>query len=219
MIHEMSASLKPETVIVSEPERMMLPVMEEFFSIQGEGYHTGVPASFIRLAGCDVGCVWCDVKESWEVDSHSRRSVGDIIQNALCNPSDIVIITGGEPALHDLNGLTSCLRGYGKKVHLETSGTRQLTGSFDWITVSPKKFKPPLDEVLGSADELKVVVYDRSDLAWALSFLPMLKKECILYLQPEYSKRDVMTKHILEFIGDHPQWKISLQIHKTLGVQ
>jgi organic radical activating enzyme len=197
----------------------MIPVMEEFLSIQGEGFHTGNPASFIRLAGCDVGCVWCDVKGSWDKDAHPAKAVDDIVRKLASHDSEIVIITGGEPAMHDLRYLTSAIKKLGKKIHIETSATQELRGYFDWITVSPKKFKPPLESVLKMADELKVIIYNRSDLAWALSFIPLLKPGCELFLQPEYSRRDLMTSLILDFLESNPDWKISIQTHKTLGVQ
>ncbi len=218
-MEDLTVSYNSATISDDPIDSSALPVMEEFFSIQGEGHHTGIPASFIRLAGCDVGCVWCDVKESWEMEAYPRRPVKDILNTVMNDSSGTVIITGGEPALHDLSKLTGSLRNSGIKIHLETSGTRELKGQFDWITVSPKKFKAPLDQVLKAADELKIVVYNRTDLAWALSFLSKLKQDCLLYLQPEYSRRDKMTPLILDFIDKNPEWKISIQTHKTLGVK
>jgi 7-carboxy-7-deazaguanine synthase len=195
-----------------------LPLMEDFYTIQGEGYHAGKAAYFIRLAGCDVGCVWCDVKESWDANSFPVVSVDDMVNRVSQSPARIVVITGGEPALYNLTELTLKLRNKGFQIHIETSGTRELKGVFDWITVSPKKFKDPLDEVLCLANELKAVVYHETDMAWVLKYTPKLKNNCKLYLQPEFSRKEKMIPAISAFIMKNPEWNLSLQIHKIIGL-
>ena len=195
-----------------------LPLMEDFHTLQGEGYHTGTSAYFIRLAGCDVGCVWCDVKESWDAADHNIVSVTEIVNRAKNSKAPIAVITGGEPALYDLTELTNELIRLGIRVHIETSGTRELKGKFHWVTVSPKKFKNPLESVLNKADEYKLVVYDKSDMAWALKYVNNLKPGCKLFLQPEYSRKEKMTPIINKYILEHPEWRISLQTHKIIGI-
>ena len=165
-----------------------LPVMESFYTIQGEGFHQGKAAYFIRLGGCDVGCVWCDVKESWDADKHPQRAIPDLVQEAAAFPGRIAVITGGEPLMHNLDGLTKALHKAGFRTHMETSGSSPLSGSWDWITLSPKKFKAPLDEVCKQAHELKIVVYNKSDFAWAEKYAALVGKQCRLYLQPEWSR-------------------------------
>jgi len=196
----------------------MLPVMEAFYTIQGEGFYTGHAAYFVRLAGCDVGCVWCDVKESWDVVPEQWLPVGRIVADALKHPSRIVVITGGEPCMYDLTELINHFHREGFRVHIETSGAYSLKGDADWICVSPKKFKFPIDEMLQSADELKVVVFNESDFDWAVSHADKTKPECRLYLQPEYGKSNKMLPVIVEFVRNHPIWQISLQTHKFLGI-
>lgn len=195
-----------------------LPVMEHFSTIQGEGYHQGNPAYFIRLAGCDVGCVWCDVKESWDESKHPLIRIDTIVQASMKYPTDICVITGGEPLMHDLARLTESLQSKGKKTHLETSGAYPLSGQWDWICISPKKFKPPLTDVLLQADELKVIIYHPSDLEWATSYAGKVKGKCKLYLQPEWDKSGEMLPLILDFVKNNPQWALSLQIHKYLNI-
>lgn len=195
-----------------------LPVMESFYTIQGEGFHQGKAAYFIRLGGCDVGCVWCDVKESWEMDKHPQRPVTEMVQEAAAFPGRIAVITGGEPLMHNLDGLTKALHKAGFRTHIETSGSSPLSGSWDWITLSPKKFKAPLDEVCKQAHELKIVVYNKSDFAWAEKYAAQVGKQCKLYLQPEWSRAAEMTPLIIDYVKDHPQWQISLQIHKYINV-
>lgn len=192
--------------------------MEMFNSLQGEGRYQGQSAFFIRLAGCDVGCVWCDVKESWEKEKHPEYSVDDILSEVKKYHSRIVVITGGEPLLWECTELTKALKQAGYRTHIETSGSSPLSGDWDWICLSPKKFKAPLKEVLQVADELKVVVYHPSDFSWAEGFLPELKTDCQLYLQPEWSKEKEMLPRIIEHIAQHPQWILSLQIHKYLNL-
>jgi organic radical activating enzyme len=195
-----------------------LPVMETFYSLQGEGFHQGKAAFFIRLAGCDVGCVWCDVKESWDASKHPHRTIQSLVDEALTHPAPLVIITGGEPLLHQLDTLTSALKEIGKQVHLETSGSSPLSGNFDWICVSPKKFKAPLPEVLLKADELKVIVFNRHDLSWGESFQPQVPASCELFLQPEWDQRDTVTPLMISYIEQNPKWQLSLQIHKYIHI-
>lgn len=195
-----------------------LPVMEQFYTIQGEGYHQGKAAGFIRLAGCDVGCFWCDVKESWDAANHNLISVEKIASDCSQYPSDICVITGGEPLMHDLTNLTRSLHSFNKKTHLETSGAYPVTGSWDWICVSPKKFKAPVPEIMTLADELKVIVYNQSDFKWAESFSDKVTDKCMLFLQPEWSKEKTMLPLITEYVKENPKWNISLQIHKYLNI-
>ena len=196
-----------------------LPVMEHFYTIQGEGFHQGKAAYFIRLAGCDVGCVWCDVKESWNADQHPKMSVNEILQilEKECH-SKIVVITGGEPLMHNLDILTTALRHNGYKTHLETSGAHPLSGSWDWICLSPKKFKAPLTDTISKANELKVVVFNKSDFEWAEKYASLSNENCRLYLQPEWDKRDNITPDIINYVKNNPKWMISLQIHKYIHV-
>jgi 7-carboxy-7-deazaguanine synthase len=194
------------------------PLMEQFYTIQGEGYHQGRAAYFIRLAGCDVGCVWCDVKESWDKDKHPVTSVEDILLQVTATPTRIVVITGGEPFMYDLNPLIQALQQKGLKVHIETSGAYPISGNPDWICVSPKKFKAPLDEVMPRADELKVVIFNQSDFAWAEKYEAMVGPSCKLFLQPEWGKAGEMTPFIIDYIKQHPQWEFSLQMHKYIHV-
>ena len=195
-----------------------LPLMEAFYTIQGEGFHQGKAAYFIRLGGCDVGCVWCDVKESWDESLYPLESVDAIAQKAANHPSRTVVITGGEPLLHPLDKLCKSLHEKGFSVHLETSGTHAISGKWDWICLSPKKFKAPLKEICQSADELKVVIFHKSDFAWAEKYAALVVPGCRLFLQPEWSRREQATPLIIEYVKSHPEWEISLQIHKYLGV-
>ncbi len=197
---------------------MAYPVMEHFYTLQGEGAHSGRAAYFIRLGGCDVGCVWCDVKESWPVDAHPVMTVDEIVVAAVAYPGRIAVITGGEPAMHDLEPLTKGLKAAGFQIHIETSGTRLLTGTIDWVTLSPKKFKAPLPAVMPYASELKVVVFHPSDFAWAEQHAATVSPDCRLYLQPEWSKHEKLTPLILDYIHQHPQWTLSLQTHKYLNI-
>lgn len=196
-----------------------LPVMEVFYSIQGEGRHTGKAAFFIRLAGCDVGCHWCDVKESWDANKHTLQSVKELVRQAKESGAPIVIITGGEPTMYPLNTLTKSLKKEGLKVHLETSGAYNITGTFDWICVSPKKRKPPLNESLKIANELKVVIYNKDDFNWAEKNSRGIKQKCKLFLQPEWGKADVVMPWVTEYIKNHPEWSVSLQTHKYLNIR
>jgi 7-carboxy-7-deazaguanine synthase len=195
-----------------------LPVMEHFYTLQGEGYHQGRAAYFIRLGGCDVGCVWCDVKDSWDPAKHPLLKTEDLVLEVQKTPAKIVVITGGEPLMHDLDELTSSLQSPGFKTHLETSGAYPLSGRWDWICLSPKKFKAPLPGVLPLADELKVVIFNRSDFDWAEKYAAEVSPRCKLYLQPEWDKAAQMTPFIIEYVKAHPKWELSLQIHKYIDV-
>ncbi len=195
-----------------------LPVMEAFYTVQGEGTFAGRAAYFIRLGGCDVGCHWCDVKESWSVEAHPRRSVDWVVSQALEHPGRLAVITGGEPLMHDLTGLTHALQQAGFQTNIETSGVYPVSGSWDWVCFSPKKFKPPHPTIFERADELKVIICHPSDFAFAESFRPTLRPQCRLILQPEWSRSDEMLPRIVEYIKQHPQWQISLQTHKFMQI-
>jgi 7-carboxy-7-deazaguanine synthase len=195
-----------------------LPVMEHFYTLQGEGFHQGKAAYFIRLGGCDVGCVWCDVKDSWDGGKHPLIMISNLIEIVKQTPTEIVVITGGEPLMHDLAELTEQLKKVGLRTHMETSGSSPLSGTWDWITLSPKKFKAPLPDVIPYADELKVVVFNKSDFAWAEKYAALVSPNCKLYLQPEWSKTDIVTPLIIDYIKANPQWQLSLQIHKYINV-
>lgn len=195
-----------------------LPLMEEFYTIQGEGFHTGKAAYFIRLGGCDVGCHWCDVKESWDATLHPLTSADQIVENACKYPSKTVVVTGGEPLIYNLDYLTAQLQKAGIKTFIETSGAYPLSGHWDWICLSPKKFKAPRKEVLDVAGELKVIVFNKSDFAWAEEHAQMVSAGCKLYLQPEWSKANDMTPLIIDYVMTNPKWEISLQTHKYLNI-
>ncbi len=203
-----------ETVI----KKTSLPVMESFYTLQGEGFHQGKAAYFIRLAGCDVGCVWCDVKESWDKELYPEQALDQIVTNAKKYPGRLVVITGGEPTLYNLEDLTRDLQAEGFLTNIETSGSHPLTGSWDWICLSPKKFKAPLDGFPELAHELKIIVFNKSDFAWAEKYAALVSPSCKLYLQPEWSKAEVITPSIIEYIKENPKWELSLQIHKYINV-
>lgn len=196
----------------------LLPLMEAFYTIQGEGFNTGKAAYFIRLGGCDVGCHWCDVKESWNAEIHPLTPAQVIIENADKYPAKAVVITGGEPLLYNLDYLTAGLQKRNIKTFMETSGAYPLSGSWDWICLSPKKFKSPHFSVLPKADELKVIVFNKSDFAWAEEHAKMVNVGCKLYLQPEWSKAAEMTPLIVDYVMNNPRWEISLQTHKFLQI-
>lgn len=195
-----------------------LPVMEAFYTLQGEGYHQGKAAYFIRLGGCDVGCVWCDVKESWDAAAHPLQEIKNIVNDALNFPGRLAVITGGEPLLHDLTALTNALHAKGFYTNIETSGSSPLSGNWDWICLSPKKFKAPLPQILPAANELKVVIFNKSDFAWAEKYAALVSPSCKLYLQPEWDKASVVTPMIIDYIKANPKWELSLQIHKYINV-
>lgn len=192
--------------------------MEEFYTIQGEGFYQGQAAYFIRLGGCDVGCVWCDVKESWDALAHPLVSITEITQHAKLSGTRIAVITGGEPLMYDLTDLTRSLKDSGIRTHLETSGVYPVTGSWDWICFSPKKFKAPHVSILDKAHELKVIVYNKSDFSWAEDFAGSVNRNCEWFLQPEWSKEKEMLPLIIDFVKRNPQWKISLQTHKYMNI-
>lgn len=208
---------QPETII-QKSGTATYPVMEHFYTLQGEGFHQGKAAYFIRLGGCDVGCVWCDVKESWDADTHPQMGIEELIQTVKKTAAGIVVITGGEPLMHDLSELTARFRNVGLQMHVETSGSSPLSGTWDWITLSPKKFKWPVNEILPVANELKIVVFNKSDFDWALKWQAEVSANCKLYLQPEWSKAEQVTPLIVDFIKQHPEWQLSLQIHKYINV-
>jgi len=196
----------------------LLPVMEAFYTLQGEGFNTGLAAYFIRLGGCDVGCHWCDVKESWNPQMHPLQTVDEISARAATMPAKAVVITGGEPLLYNLEPLTRRLKDLGISIFLETSGAYMLDGNIDWICISPKKFKAPLQGMLDMAHELKVIVFNKSDLDWAEQFRAKVNSECKLYLQPEWSKAEKNMPWIIEYIKENPAWRISLQAHKYMHI-
>jgi 7-carboxy-7-deazaguanine synthase len=207
--------------VTSRPEHMTktaLPVMEHFYSIQGEGVNTGKAAYFVRLAGCDVGCVWCDVKDSWNAEGYPLMKSSDIISNIMQHGATMAVVTGGEPMMHNLDELCSGLTEQKITKCLETSGAYPLSGEWDWVCVSPKKFKAPLQEVLHHADELKVIIYNKSDFAWAEKHAASVKNDCRLLLQPEYSRFSEIVPLIIDYVKEHPQWQISLQTHKIINV-
>lgn len=195
-----------------------LPVMEHFYTIQGEGFHQGRAAYFIRLGGCDVGCVWCDVKDSWDKDRHPQMSIDDLVEQVRKTPARLAVITGGEPLMHDLTALTTGLQAAGIETNIETSGSSPFSGSWNWVCLSPKKFKLPLPEVLSQADELKVIIYNKTDFSWGEEYAAKVPENCRLYLQPEWSKADRMIPLIVEYIKSHPRWELSLQLHKYINV-
>lgn len=201
------------------PQKMLaLPLMEDFYTIQGEGFYQGCAAYFIRLGGCDVGCVWCDVKESWDATAHPVVSVTDMVTRAKNSGSNIVVVTGGEPALYDLKELTAALKAEGLRTHIETSGAYPLTGTWDWICFSPKKFKAPDASIYSQSHELKVIIYNKSDFSWAEEFAAKVGASCKLFLQPEWSREKEMLPLIIEFCKANPQWRISLQVHKYMNI-
>ena len=200
--------------------------MEAFYTLQGEGYHQGKAAYFIRLGGCDVGCVWCDVKESWDANIHPLKTIKEIVETAKLNSfptgggreGPIVVVTGGEPLMHNLKELSNALHAAGFQTNIETSGSSPLSGDWDWICLSPKKFKSPLPEILPKAHELKVVVFNKSDFDWAEKYAALVSPDCKLYLQPEWDKASIVTPMIIDYIKANPQWELSLQIHKYINV-
>jgi len=209
-----------------------LPVMESFYTLQGEGFHQGRAAYFIRLGGCDVGCFWCDVKDSWDADIHPRKTITAIVEEAISQAksvqdpggyaqptfNDLVVITGGEPLMHNLDELTHALHEAGFATNIETSGSSPLSGSWDWICLSPKKFKAPLPEIQPVANELKVIIYNKADFKWAEEHAAKVSSSCKLYLQPEWDKRNEMMPLIIDYIKANPRWELSVQIHKFINV-
>ena len=195
----------------------MLPLMEEFYTIQGEGFHTGTAAYFIRIGGCDVGCHWCDVKESWNADLHPPTSIESIVLNAK-KYADTIVVTGGEPLTWDMTLLTQMLKAQNLKTHIETSGAFQLSGIWDWICLSPKKNKLPTQSVYDHADELKVIIHNKYDFIFAEEQAENVNNNAVLFLQPEWSKKELMTPLIVDYVMNNPKWRISLQTHKFLNI-
>jgi 7-carboxy-7-deazaguanine synthase len=195
-----------------------LPLMESFYTIQGEGYFQGHAAYFIRLGGCDVGCVWCDVKESWDASAHPQTDIDSMIADAKDSGTEIVVVTGGEPVMYDLTELTKGLKLEGLKTNIETSGVYPLSGTWDWVCFSPKKFKAPHPTIYSAANELKVVIYNKADFAWAEEHAANVNDACILFLQPEWSREKEMLPHIIDYVKRNPRWKVSLQIHKYMNI-
>ncbi len=195
-----------------------LPVMEHFYTLQGEGAFTGHAAYFVRLGGCDVGCVWCDVKESWDVNAHPHITIQNIVSLITEAKSPIAVITGGEPLMHNLDLLTEYIQSKGIRTHIETSASHQLSGSWDWICVSPKKFKAPLPEILIKANELKVIIFNKSDFEWAEKHAALVGKDCQLFLQPEWDQQAKMLPLIIDYVKQNPKWKIGLQTHKWMQI-
>ena len=196
---------------------LLLPLMEEFYTIQGEGYHKGTAAYFVRIGGCDVGCHWCDVKESWLAELHPPTETSKIVENAA-KYSNTVVVTGGEPLTWDMTQLTNGLKAKGLKAHIETSGAYKLTGTWDWICLSPKKLKLPTEEIYEKANELKMIIYNRDDFRFAEEQASKVGNGCILYLQPEWSRREKMIPEIVDYVMANPKWKVSLQTHKYLNI-
>ncbi|MBN7811428.1 radical SAM protein [Algoriphagus sp. H41] len=215
--------MKTQELIASSKQALVaagqqLPIMEAFYTIQGEGRFTGYPAYFIRLGGCDVGCVWCDVKESWEAAKWPVLSIEQIVDEALKFPGRLVVITGGEPLMYDLGPLTKLLKEKGFTTNIETSGAHPFSGDFDWVCFSPKKFKNPHPSIYKHADELKVVVFNKSDFAFAEEHAAQVNPLCELRLQPEWSKVARFTPEIVEYVKNRPNWKVSLQTHKFMDI-
>lgn len=199
-------------------EGKLLPLMEEFYTIQGEGYNTGKAAYFIRIGGCDVGCHWCDVKESWDANIHPLTSADTILEHVLESKTPAVVVTGGEPLIYNLDYLTSLLKQHHIETYIETSGAYPLSGTWDWICLSPKKTMLPKEDNYTQAHELKIIVFNKHDFIWAEEQAKKVSKKCHLYLQPEWSKRDALMPEIVEYIKENPQWMVSLQTHKYMNI-
>ena len=194
-----------------------LPLMEEFYTIQGEGYHTGTAAYFVRIGGCDVGCHWCDVKESWDANLHPPTAIESIVVHAQ-NYADTIVITGGEPLMWNMLPLTQSLKQAKLNIHIETSGAYAFTGLWDWVCLSPKKNKLPLPEAYEKANELKVIIYNKHDFVFAEEQAALVNENAILFLQPEWSKKEEMTPLIVDYVMQNPKWRVSLQTHKYLNI-
>ena len=205
-------------LIINKSDGKVLPIMERFYTVQGEGYHQGKASYFIRTAGCNVGCHWCDIKDSWDASIYPMLKVEEIASDAASFPMKIAVVTGGESLMFNMGPLTKALKEQGLQRHIETSGAYGMSGNWDWICVSPKKFKQPLNDNLKLADELKVVVYNKSDFDWAVENAEKVKNDCKLYIQPEWNKAYQMMPDIVSFIKENPEWNISLQIHKYMNI-
>lgn len=209
---------KVSSEVVYRPKKTeLLPVMEQFATLQGEGYHSGRAAYFIRLGGCDIGCVWCDVKESW-TDDHPKQSIDDLLTNIYASKIKFAVITGGEPCMYDLNEMCKRFRKYNIEMAIETSGAYPITGKWHWICLSPKKFKAPLTESLEKANELKVIIFNKSDFKWAEEHAAKVSSDCLLYLQPEWDKKEEMLPLIIDYIKENPKWRLSNQTHKYIDI-
>ena len=205
--------------MITSTTSLTLPVMEQFYTIQGEGFYQGKAAYFVRLGGCDVGCTWCDVKESWDADAHPKKTLEDIISAISETAATMVVVTGGEPLLHQLDEFTAALKNAGLQTNIETSGSSPMSGHWDWVCLSPKKFKFPLPEANAAADELKVIIYNNDDFKWAEKHAALVGPTCKLYLQPEWSRVDKMVPLIVDYVMANPKWEISMQLHKYMGVE
>ncbi len=199
-------------------EGKLLPLMEEFYTIQGEGFNTGKASYFIRIGGCDVGCHWCDVKESWDASLHPLTPTEIIIEHVIESKTPAVVVTGGEPLIYNLTYLTALLKKQNIKTYIETSGAYNLSGDWDWICLSPKKTMLPKEENYSAANELKIIVFNKHDFIWAEEQANKISKDCYLYLQPEWSKRNEITPLIVEYVKQNPRWMISLQTHKYIDI-
>ena len=195
-----------------------LPLVEDFYTIQGEGFHSGKPAYFIRLGGCDVGCRWCDAKMTWNPRHFPPVDIETIVERAASYPAQAMVITGGEPSLYPLGPLTQALHERGLQIFLETSGAHELSGSFDWICLSPKKQNPPVESIFPRADELKVIIESEEDFHWAGTNAARVSDRCMLYLQPEWSRSDAIMSAVVEYAKAHPRWNISIQTHKYMHI-
>ncbi len=210
-------SLTPQNQVLLD-EGKLLPLMEEFYTIQGEGFNTGKAAYFIRIGGCDVGCHWCDVKESWDANIHPLTPIEKIIENVLHYKAQSVVVTGGEPLIYNLNELTRQLKQNNIETFIETSGAYPLSGSWNWVCLSPKKTMLPLEDAFKNANELKVIIFNQHDFKWAEEQAMHVNAECYLYLQPEWSKADKLLPEIIEYVKQNPKWMISLQTHKYMNI-
>ena len=197
----------------------MIPILETFLSIQGEGYYAGQSTYFIRTQGCDIGCHWCDEPGSWEIDQRNTKSALELLESLEKIKTNTIVFTGGEPLMHNLDNVCDVMRNAGYKLHLETSGAYPLSGKWDWITLSPKKVRPPLTDIYKIASELKIVIYNKHDLLWALEQSKIVSDNCLLYLQPEWSRLKEIQPYILDFISKNTQWNLSLQMHKYLNIK
>lgn len=205
--------------MTKENFHIKLPLMEDFDSIQGEGFHQGKPAYFIRLGGCDINCPWCDVKESWDAEIHNLLDIKELEENLLLSKAEIVIVTGGEPLMYNLVELTAFIHSLGKKTHLETAGAHILTGDWDWICVSPKRFMKAKPEILVKANELKVVISRENDFRFAEKNAEFCTDDCKLYIQPEWDVNEELMPSMINYVKENPHWRLTLQIHKYLGVR
>lgn len=210
-------SLNDEQKVLLEQGKL-LPVMEDFYTIQGEGFNTGKASYFIRIGGCDIGCHWCDVKESWDASVHPLIKTDDIVKKVIDSGAKAVVITGGEPLIYNLNYFTETLKKNSIETYIETSGAYALSGTWDWICLSPKKTMAPLKEIYEKASELKIIVFNKNDLKWAEEQAGKVSKKCLLFLQPEWSKRNEIMPEIVEFVKQHQKWMVSLQTHKYMNI-